>query len=90
MHYLIVVNQIFEFVSMDDNMQAAHLSQSEFFAVNAGETNFFPRASATDKISLDSSTKQSDETEDLNNKYDTCWLYEHCRRRLDTLSDVLK
>lgn len=42
---LIIIDQVLQLVGVHDYVQTAHLGQSEFTAVHAGETNFLPSAS---------------------------------------------
>ena len=42
MLYLIVVDKILEFVGVYDDVHAAHLRQTKFRVVDAGETHLLP------------------------------------------------
>lgn len=44
LRYLIVVDKVFQLISVDDDMQSAHLRQTEFSRVHAREANLLPSA----------------------------------------------
>ena len=46
---LIVVVEVFKFISMYNDVKAAHLGQAELVVVHAGEADLFPGASAANE-----------------------------------------